>query len=401
MRLLDGAPVTDVHCHGFRLDEIRARDQEGFLDRITMLGMCLMSSGLAGEAFDGVLRRTTDTSPVAVAMALRLAAVLGCDPTREGLAQARAVALRGEAEYLQTLWADAGLSALFVDDGFPLPQVGQAEMSREISLPISRVSRIEPWITELRERAGGYAALEDAFQARAEEALAQGAVALKSVIAYRTGLDVRRWSREECEQAFNAWRADGWAETREHAKPVRDMLLRRALAVAKASGGVPMHIHCGGGDPDVVLAHARPADLSPLLNEHLEQPIVLIHSGWPWVEEGAYIASILPHVYLDTSLSTPWATLAVDNRLELLLGIAPPAKVMYGSDEASEPEVLWLSAVLAREAIERVLSRALKHGYLDQERAAQVGAGILGENARRLHGIEVMVASRRSAWTDA
>ncbi len=142
----------------------------------------------------------------------------------------------------------------------------------------------------------------------------------------------------------------------------------------------------------MVLGHVRPSDIFPLLHDHLRQPIVLIHSGWPWIEEGAYVASILPHVYLDTSLSTPLASLAVDSRLELLLGIAPPAKVLYGSDESTEPEVIWLSALLARESLERVLAKSVDNGYLDKRRAAQVGLGVLGENARRLHGVNAVVA---------
>ena len=39
--LLDGTSVADVHCHGWRSDEVAAAPQRGFLDRITMLGMCL------------------------------------------------------------------------------------------------------------------------------------------------------------------------------------------------------------------------------------------------------------------------------------------------------------------------------------------------------------------------
>jgi uncharacterized protein len=392
MTLLDGAHVTDAHCHGFRLAELRARDQDRFLDRITMLGMCLTSSGLDDDAFDEVVTRTTDTSPFAVAMALRLGRILGCEPTRKGIAVARAGALDDGSDYLERLWGDARVAGLIVDDGYPLPAVDQEQMSRETMLPISRVARIEPWIADLREKAASYAELEDAFTARAEQALADGAVAFKSVIAYRTGLDVRRWSQNDCAQAFRDWRADHWAETRDHAKPVRDMLLQRALAVAAEGGGVPVHVHCGGGDPSVVLAHVRPSDIFALLHAHLRQPIVLIHSGWPWVEEGAYVASILPHVYLETSLSTPLASLAVDGRLELLLGIAPPAKVLYGSDESTEPEVIWLSALLARESLERVLAKSIDHGYLDRERAAQVGLGVLGENARRLHGVGAVVA---------
>jgi uncharacterized protein len=383
--LLEGTPVVDVHCHGWRSDEVAAAPPRGFLDRITMLGMCLMSSGLEDERLRDVLELTTDTSPTAVAMSDRLAAVLGCEPTRAGLAEARTRALR-DPGYLRGLWADAGVEALIMDDGYPLPRIDGRALGAEVGLTVHRVCRIEPVITDVREEAGSYAELEDAFTAELEQAVADGSIAFKSVIAYRTGLDVVEWSAAECETAFAEWRTDGWGETREHAKPVRDSLLRRALGVAKAAG-IPVHIHCGGGDPSIVFAHARPSDLFGLLSAHMDQPIVLIHSGWPWVDEGAFVASILPHVYLDTSLSTPWASLAVDSRLEILLGIAPPAKVMYGSDEASEPEVVWLSSHLAREALARVLETGIERRHLNRDAARRIGAGVLGGNARRLHGL--------------
>jgi predicted TIM-barrel fold metal-dependent hydrolase len=385
--LLEGTSVTDVHCHGWRSDEVAAAPQRGFLDRITMLGMCLMSSGLEDESLQDILELTTDTSPIAVAMADRLAAVLGCEATRDGLAAARAGALGDHRAYLRRLWDDSGVTDLIMDEGYPLPRIDGRALGEEVGLAVHRVFRIEPLITEVREGARSYAELEDAFTAGLEQAVADGSVAFKSVIAYRTGLDVADWSASEREAAFAAWRADGWGETREHAKPVRDALLRRALHVARTAG-IPVHVHCGGGDPSIVFAHARPSDLFPLLSAHMNQPIVLIHSGWPWVEEGAFVASILPHVYLDTSLSTPWASLAIDSRLEILLGLAPPAKVMYGSDEASEPEVIWLSALLAREALTRVLETGVARGQLNRAAAQRIGAGVLAGNARRLHGLE-------------
>ena len=57
------------------------------------------------------------------------------------------------------------------------------------------------------------------------------------------------------------------ARRREHAKPVRDFLLRRAFALAKEHDRV-FHVHVGAGDPDVNLTHATPQDAFSFFVEH-------------------------------------------------------------------------------------------------------------------------------------
>lgn len=356
--------------------DLLAQPADGFLDRVTMLGMCQISSGAGADAS---LRVDTSATPLATALARRLAAHLGVDVA--DLARARREALSRPLEYLGGLWRDARIDGALVDDGYPLPVIDGSALSRESGLPVHRVARIEPMIAELREEASSFAGLEEAFVARVRAA--GDAVAFKSVIAYRTGLDVREWAASELGGAFERWRADGFAETREHAKPVRDALLRRTLEVAER----PVHIHCGGGDPDVVLGHARPQDLFPTLKAFKDRPIVLIHAGWPWTEEAAYVASILPNVFLDISVMAPWASLAIDAKLEVLLGAAPTSRVLYGSDEASEPEVLWFTAHVVRAALERVLARATERDWTTVEEAQRIGEAVLAGNTRRLHGL--------------
>jgi predicted TIM-barrel fold metal-dependent hydrolase len=167
---------------------------------------------------------------------------------------------------------------------------------------------------------------------------------------------------------------------------VRDRLLERTLEVASATG-VPVHIHSGGGDPDSLVPHARPAGLFDLLKRHPHQPVLLIHAGWPWTDEAAFMASILPHVYLDLSIGIPWGSLAIDRLIETALGLAPPSKVLYGSDEASEPEVAWFAAHVAREALERVLATGVERRWLTPAQATGIGTDVLADNCRRLHGI--------------
>jgi uncharacterized protein len=386
---LTGAGVIDVHCHPWRNEDLLAADPESFEDRTTMMGMCLISSGQTGEELGRHLAMLTGSTPRALTLRRRLAGRLGCEPTREAVAAARRAALEADPSgYNAALFDEVGIEGLIYDEGYPQPTIPREDFAEASGAKaVHRVARIEPFIAELIGKVESYGELEDAFTAKIEEATSDPEmVAFKSVIAYRTGLDVGDPTPEERARAFERWRKGGFRETRENSKPVRDALLRRTLAVAKTSDR-PVHVHCGGGDPDVVLSHARPAAFFPLLAQHPDQAIVLIHTGWPWVEEGAYVASVLPHVYLDISLMLPWSSLAIDQKLEVLLGAAPPAKVLYGSDEASEPEVIWLSAQIGREALGRVLAGAVERRWLDEREARTIGEGVLAGNARRLHGI--------------
>lgn len=386
---LSAAPVVDAHCHPWRNDDLLAEDPLGFEDRITMLGMCLISSGLVDESLGDHLSLLTDSTPLALTMRRRLAEHLGVEPDREAVARARRQTFAADpVAYNRRLWETANVAGLVYDEGYPQPTIPREEFAADSAASVYRVARIEPFIVSLREQARSFRELEDAFVAALERTARDPAlVAFKSVIAYRTGLDVDDPPADYCDRVFKLWRDDGFAESRAHAKPVRDRLLRRTLEVARRHDR-PVHIHCGGGDPAIVLRHARPQDLFPILSEYQSQPIVLIHSGWPWLEEGAYVASVLPHVYLEISITMPWATLAIDQKLEILIGAAPPAKILYGSDEASEPEVIWLSAQLGREVLGRVLGTAVERTWLSVSEAERIGAGILAGNVRRLHGIE-------------
>jgi len=146
----------------------------------------------------------------------------------------------------------------------------------------------------------------------------------------------------------------------------------------------------GAGMPGglgAVIRHAHPAAIDQLAADFPDLNIVAAHPGWPWTDEAAFMASILPHVYLDLSIGIPWGSLAIDRLIETALGLAPPSKVLYGSDEASEPEVAWFAAHVAREALERVLSTGVERRWLTPAQATVIGNDVLAGNCRRLHGI--------------
>jgi uncharacterized protein len=381
------ASVVDAHCHGWHLAELRARPAQAFPQRLSITGMFLSSSGQEVHDYDSILETMTELDPLVSTAISRLARHLDCEPTAGAVSAARGSHLAADPrKYLTGLWHDAHVTGLLVDDGYPQPPVHPAEFSREIGIAVHRVARSDVAIERLIRGTTSYDDLADGFADWVSSTAQDGAVAFKSVIAYRTGLDIREWSRQEAAGAFLDWRRAGFASDRASAKPVRDSLLERLLAVCEEIGR-PVHIHSGAGDPSMKLDQARPALLFGLLSRHRDQPIVLVHAGWPWLEDAAYLASAFPNVYLETSVTTPWSTLALDRRLELILGMVSPAKVLHGTDEATEPELIWLGAHVAKEALARVLRKAVSDGWYTESQAEAVIGSVLSGNALRLHGL--------------
>ena len=383
---LSGAEIVDAHTHPYRLADLVARGSEGFDTRATFLGEAFSSSSRLDPELWSTADRLTDSTVLGITIVRWLARHLGCEPTRQSVTATRASAIQADAVgYTKGLLDAAGVVAVLADEGYPQPPIPAVEFAGTIGVRVSRVARLEPWIIARRE--GSFDDLVAGVETDATEAASdQNCVAYKSIVAYRTGLDVGDPSPSEAAEAFARWRADDWRETREHAKQVRDFLIRRTLAVAKANDRA-FHFHCGGGDPDIDLAHASPKGLFPLLVDVQHQPVVLVHSGFPWVEEGAFIASVLPNVYLELSELIPWGWGQVEPALDLIVGSVPAAKVMYGSDEAGEPEGFWVAALMARAVLQRVLGRLVDRDFVAVDEAQRLGKLILGDSCRALHGL--------------
>src|SRR3954465_7280873 len=74
--------------HPWSNDDVLAPDPAGFLDRITMMGMCLVSSGLVPQVGEAFLREMTDATPLASTMRPRLPADARRAPARPAVARA-------------------------------------------------------------------------------------------------------------------------------------------------------------------------------------------------------------------------------------------------------------------------------------------------------------------------
>jgi predicted TIM-barrel fold metal-dependent hydrolase len=322
-----------------------------------------------------------------------LAPLLGIGGPDDDL-ERRVVAGRDEltaadpAGYLRRLLDDAGVAALLVDTGFGEEILAVAALEGAAGRPVHPIVRLET-VAEQVLGAGGPAAgslarFTDAVEERLAEALDGGAVAIKSVAAYRGGLRLADPGPAERRRGFGGLDRAGQAARFDD--PVLEPFLVRRAAELAATRQVPLQFSTGIGDEDVYLPHADPGLLWPLLRDPRtgDCPVVLL-GCYPYVGGAAHLAGTYPQVHMDLSpgifLAEPLAARMVSEAL----GLCPPGKLLAGSGGRAYPESHWWGAVVWRRALARVLRAEVDAGGLDDPTARDTARRVLATNATRLY----------------
>jgi hypothetical protein len=270
-----------------------------------------------------------------------------------------------------------------------VPNLDLGAVRTELPVEIIPIYRIEPLIAELLSSDIGW----DEFRRRFDDTIAHALTAdgyrgLKSVIAYRTGLDVSPLSRTP-DQGLRALDSIRRGLGGGSMKQLRDHLLCRAMELCMEHD-VPMQIHTGMGDYEVNLLLARPAYLMDLLRFPAFRAckVLLVHSGYPYHREAGYMANVLPRVYCDLSEGIPFGAHAARSIILETLEMAPLSKVCYGSDGFNVPEINFSSVVLGKQALAQALDELVAGGMLGAEDALEAAGMILAGNARRLYQLD-------------
>src|SRR5437773_756214 len=120
-----------------------------------------------------------------------VARYLSCQPTREAILAARAKKVSDYQAYVRGMYRDIRLESNIVDLGNP-KNVSLEEFEALTGVPAYGLFRIEPLIGELWDQNDSLAGLMKAFEDRIRKQAADPKIiSLKTVIAYRTGLDIQ------------------------------------------------------------------------------------------------------------------------------------------------------------------------------------------------------------------
>jgi uncharacterized protein len=365
--------LTDHHCHG-----VLRRD----LDRPAFEAM-LTEADYAGGA--GV---TMFGSQLGLALRRWCPPVLGLAAHASPDEYLAARASLGWPEVSRRFLRAAGLDALYVDTGFePEPLTAPAELAGLAGAEAREIVRLEQVAEAVGARSAGEVAAAGEFAAAFRAELAdrtRDAAGVKSVAAYRVGLDLAPGRPTETEVAVAAAH---WLDT-PAGVPGRlaDPVLHRFLIWCGADLGLPIQFHVGYGDRDVNLHWCNPLLLTGLLRaiEPAGVPVLLLHN-YPFHREAGYLAQVFPHVYVDAGLATHNLGRGSAALIAETLELTPFGKFLFSSDGFGLPELHYLGALLFRRGLSAFLRAGLDDGSWTPDDAAQIARQAGYENARRVY----------------
>ncbi len=322
-------------------------------------------------------------------MLRQLAAFYGCERSEDAVIAAHN-SMSAEALLERSVTA-ANIDTLVLDPAYPLPDVcySSEQMSQIGRCKTATMLRLETLMQRLVVAHDDFDDVVARFTEALSDIRAKGYCALKSIVAYRTGLQIAEWSKDEAARSFQQARADAARQQqfRIAHKPLIDYLLHIAFAHA-AEQQVPIQFHTGYGDNDTDMRLGNPLHLRDVLerSDYQTMPIVLLHESYPYTQLGAYLAAVYPHVYFDLSYTIPFV-----EKLEMLaftrqaLSVAPASKLMYSSDGVNVPEMHWAGALRGRSVLAQVLQEMIEVDELDEQQAFSLAQHILHDNAYRVY----------------
>lgn len=365
---IDAVPLVDHHCHG------------------------LVTGPLERSAFEQLATESDWVGPPGTTVfdsQLGLVIRAECSPfldlprhtsAEDYLARRSDI---GHVEVATRLLASTGIATFGIDTGFLADTIYTPKQMADLTGQATKeVVRLEALAEQVA--AGGVSASDYAGAVTAEvERRAADALGVKSIIAYRHGLDFdpTRPANDEVTRAADRWLSS--SDTQRISDPV---LLRHLLWTA-VDLALPIQLHIGYGDSDIVLHRCNPTHLTEFLHATRTSGahIMLLHC-WPFHREAAYLAQVYPHVWMDVGVAVSYSGLGSPHVIREGLEMVPFHKVLFSTDAYGLAELYCVGALLWRRGIADVLGGWVERDQISSADAVRVATMIGKDNAALAYG---------------
>jgi predicted TIM-barrel fold metal-dependent hydrolase len=367
-------PLIDHHCHGV---SPAALDFAGF-------------QAMFSESYKPAPKGTTEfQKPLGLAIRRFCAPVLGLEPSvRPEHYVERRLALGAEAVNQRFLRA-CGLESLLIDTGHRSSSImDPAAMAEAAAKPTREIVRIEAVAEEVARSGVSAEAFPQAFADRLAER-AQGAVGLKTIVAYRCTFKIDQTAPQPAEVVGAADRWFRQAAVEGRFRLSDPVIVRHGLwlgAELCRRHKFPMQVHVGFGDPDVYMHACDPTHFTDFIAamETWEVPITLLHN-YPFQREAAWLSEVFQNVYYDVGVILNYAAPMSADILGEAMEMGKYSKLLYSSDAFGLSELYYLGAMLFRLSMRKVLDRWLREDFCSLQDAEEIVRMVAYENARRIY----------------
>jgi uncharacterized protein len=368
--------AVDHHCHPLRRGAAALEPEE--------FRACFTESTDAR-----VLGSHVVNTPLYRHLLRRMAPVFGCQPTESAILTARR--MLEPVGYARELMAQTGTGLMLLDTGFGGPDTPTFEEHQAmLPIPQREIVRLETLAEGLVPRCRRPEDWLDALRGSLAAAVARGAVAVKTIVAYRASLRLRWPDHQEVRAAYAELRKECGGRGRRPrlaGNPLCHMLVFVA-AEECARMGVPMQVHCGIGDADEDLGESSPVGLRPLFVDErfADLRIVLLHC-YPFHREAAHLCAVHGGAYMDLSLAVWLAASDGAQAMREVVGMCPWSKLLYATDASRLPEVYLVAAELYRDAMAEAFGDLVTRQLLTLDEAHEAGCLVLAGNAHELYRV--------------
>jgi predicted TIM-barrel fold metal-dependent hydrolase len=369
-------PLIDHHCHGVSPADL---DFTRF-------------QALFSESYRPPAPGTTEfQKPLGLAIRRFCAPMLDLEPSCPAEAYVERRQALGAAEVNRRFLRGSGLESLLVDTGLRSSEILDVPgMADSAGRPAREIVRIEAVAEEVARGCSSSAEFAQAFADRLAER-AQGAVGLKTIVAYRCTFKIDQTAPNAVDVADAA---DRWFQQAAGIGKFRledPTIVRHGLWL----GGelcrerkFPMQVHVGFGDPDVYMHACDPTHFTDFIAsmEKWEVPITLLHN-YPFQREAAWLSEVFQNVYYDVGVILNYAAPMSRDILGEALEMGKFSKFLYSSDAFGLSELYYLGALLFRRGLKQVLDRWLEEDFCSLKDAEELIRLAAYENARRIYPV--------------
>lgn len=333
---------------------------------------------------EGMLEKVVKHLGVSKCFVNYLSEYYNCECSYEAiLAERNKRSLLDMKAYTAELYQDQNIIAEVVDAAHPM---GDPAMNC-FPVPVYRLFQTDGVVAKAVQECESYNEALDRFDATLRKALKDGFVGVKCHILELTQNPPHHVSKEDGEKYFrDAKNGDKFANEEVYlAMFCHMMLMTQEL-------DFPVHLHTGltGKMTYVNMDQINPLRFVKLLSDkrYVNSHLMFLHVGYPHVRSASVMAQSFPNVWIDLAQVLPWEVFNITNILEDTMGFASHSKITIGTGAHIHPEINWMSAKIAKKALEVVLENAVHRNFMNAKQADETAKMILYKNAQRLYRLD-------------